>query len=421
VSRVLLAVEQLRRDVPGGIGTYARGLLGGLETVMSEGRGDGPHLEIGLLASRAPGDPRGRGWAARRADGRAHAGVHAGVHGVDPLDRFGWPVHASRLPGRLLTRAWDHRLASPPSGYDVVHAVSLAAPPVRGRQGQRRAALVVTVHDLAWRAHPETSTTRGRRWHDASLARALSHADGFVVPSRPVAADLIAAGADPVAVTVIGEGADHLADADHAGASALLRRHGVSGGYLLTVGTREPRKNLGRLVAAYGAARASLPEPWPLVVVGPRGWGAPGAGGAVVGTGGRSWDEVLATPGVVAVGAVPDPVLAGLYASAVAFAYVPVAEGFGLPPLEAMTFGVPVVASTTVPSVEPGPGSPPVAALVDPFDVDAIAASLVAVSTDAGRRASLIAAATAGLGGRTWRRAAEAHVELWDRLAGRAR
>jgi len=81
-------------------------------------------------------------------------------------------------------------------------------------------------------------------------------------------------------VEVIDEGSDHLPEPDPAAADAVLARLDVVGPFLLSVGTLEPRKNLPRLVAAYQAARPRLPEPWPLVVVGPTGWGdqAPPAG-----------------------------------------------------------------------------------------------------------------------------------------------
>jgi len=277
-----------------------------------------------------------------------------------------------------------------------------------------RPTLVVTVHDLAWRHHPDATTPRGRRWHEASLGRALRHADALVVPSHPVANDLLEAGAVPERVTVIDEGADHLPPADGPGATALLRARGVAGGYLLTVGTLQPRKNLARLVAAYEAVRPSLPEPWPLVVVGATGWGAATPSNERAG---RSWRDVFATAGVVAVGAVPDEVLAGLYAGARAFAYVPLAEGFGLPPLEAMTFGVPVVASSAVPSIQQAaPDAPPTALVVDPLDVDAIAGALATVSTDDELRRALTTAGTADVGYRTWARAAAAHVGLWRAL-----
>ena len=128
---VLLAAEQLRRRVPGGIGVYARGLLGGLAVAAAEGDG----VEVALLASRAP----------------------AGA--ADPLAAFGRPLHTSRLPSRLLTRAWDRGLTRAPAGFDVVHSVSLASPQLRRSSPER---LVVTVHDVAWRRYPEATTRRGR-------------------------------------------------------------------------------------------------------------------------------------------------------------------------------------------------------------------------------------------------------------------
>ncbi|HEX3946498.1 MAG TPA: glycosyltransferase family 1 protein [Acidimicrobiales bacterium] len=388
-TRVLLVVEQLRRTVPGGIGRYATGLLAGLSAL------DGG-ADVSLLASRPGGPP------------------------PDPLARWGLPVVGSRLPGPALTRAWDRGLLRAPSGFEVVHAVSTAAPPVRwGRSSPRPAgggssaahpALVVTVHDMVWRLFPEATTRRGRRWHEAALRRALRRADALVVPSTAAAADLLAAGAREGAVSVLHWGADHLPPPDREGAAALLRRLGVGGGYLLTAGTREPRKNLHRLVAGYTRARPALPEPWPLVVVGPEGWGDVALG----------MDAAPGSPvpeGVVAAGLVTDEILAALYEGARAFAYVPLAEGYGLPPLEAMTFGVPVVASTGVPSAAPVDGQEAPALRVDPLDVDAIGDALVAVARDDGLRATLTARGRAAVTGKTWREAARWHVDLWEGLS----
>jgi len=242
---VLLVVEQLRRRVPGGIGVTTRGLLGGLARCSTEGDG----VDVTLLASRLVG--------------RAHV---AG----DPLARFGRPVLSSRLPGPLLTRAWDHGLVHAPGGFDVVHSVSLAAP--RPRRSSR-SGLVVTVHDVAWRRHPEATTPRGLRWHEAALIRVRQSAASVVVLSRLVAADLESLGVDPARITVVPGGADHLPDPDPGATDALLARAGVRGEFLLTVGTLEPRKNVDRLVEAFGRVRPSLPGPWQLVVVGPEGWG----------------------------------------------------------------------------------------------------------------------------------------------------
>jgi glycosyltransferase involved in cell wall biosynthesis len=371
---VLLVVEQLRRRVPGGIGRYTRCLLRGL---AEEGA-----REVTLFASRRPGHPGGRSGPV-----------------ADPLAEWGLPVRTSRLAGRVLTRAWDRGLAPPPGGFDLVHSVSFAIPPVRSAGTARLA----TVHDLSWRRHPDATTPRGRRWHEAALGRALRVIDAFVVPSSAVADELVAAGAPRAAVAVIPWGGDHLPEPARLGAAGLLARAGVAGPYLLSVSTLEPRKNLARLAAAYGLARDRLPEPWPLVVVGPRGWGGAGLSDSP-------------PPGVVPLGAVGDAVLAGLYAGARAFAYVPLTEGFGLPPLEAMGQGVPVVASATVPSAAGAAGRPS-AWCVDPLDAEAIADGLVRVGTDEALRAELVSNGAARALSRTWRSVAQDHRALWRSLS----
>jgi len=395
--RTLLAVEQLRRTVPGGVGRYASALLD--ELARSE-RPPAHGVTVTLLASRAPRRHGTPGQQPGRSSGPA-----------DPLERWGFGVRASRLPGPWLTRAWDRGVVRAPAGFDVVHSISLAAPPLRHRwaaAGHHGAAMVVTVHDLTWRAFPEATTRRGRQWHEAALRRALRRADAFVVPSQPVADELVDAGAPRDAVTVLRWGADHLPLPDLAGAAELLRGLGVTGPYLLSAGTLEPRKNLRRLAAAYVTARPSLPEPWPLVVVGPTGWGED----QLDAVSGRR----APVPGVVPVGLVSDGVLAGLYQGARLFAYVPLIEGYGLPPLEAMTFGVPVVVSTGVPSVAPQAGAPPVALRVDPLATGEIADALVAAAGNEALRTSLSAGGAALAGSRKWCDVAAHHVMLWEAL-----
>jgi glycosyltransferase involved in cell wall biosynthesis len=378
---VLMVVEQLRRAVPGGIGTYARGVLRG----FAQGAATDEGIAVSLHASRPP---RGRAAASGR--------------GSDPLEGLGFPLLSSSLPGPLLTRAWDRGRCPAPAGFDVVHSVSLAFPPPARKSD---AGTTLTVHDLSWRRFPEATTRRGQRWHEDALRRALLRADAFVVPSDPVAAELIAAGAAAPQVHVIPLGTDHLPEPDHAAASQLLRDLGVRDQYLLTVSTVEPRKNLPRLFSAYARVRTGLPGAWPLVVVGPRGWG--------------SASTQRPPQGVLPVGQVANSVLAGLYARARAFVYVPLTEGYGLPPLEAMTFGVPVVAGNEVPSVVPRPDEPQeqVALRVDAHDVDAMAGALVTACSDGAHRAALVTAGRALATGRTWRRTAAAHAEVWKGVA----
>ena len=138
----------------------------------------------------------------------------------DPLAAFGLPLVTSALPGPLLTRAWDLGLTRAPRGFDVVHAVSLAAPACApGRDGR----LAVTVHDLAWRRIPRPPPAAGARWHEAALRRAVPPRDALVDPvpagggrpGRP-------AGAEATRVTSSPSGADHLPAPDAAATDALL-------------------------------------------------------------------------------------------------------------------------------------------------------------------------------------------------------
>lgn len=313
-------------------------------------------------------------------------------------------------------RAWSAGLARPPHGADVVHATSFALPPTGNTP------LSVMVHDLAWRNVPDAYPARGRRWHEKQLRRAIARAATLTAPSTETADDLLRAGAAASRVEVVEEGSDHLPPPDHDAATELLRRLGIDGDYLLTVSTLEPRKNLARLVAAYQSVSSRLPAPWPLVVVGPTGWGnsgipaEPATPGPVLGSVDHTTrSQPFPDSRILAAGHVSSAVLAALYARARLLAYVPLKEGFGLPVLEAMRAGAPVVAS-------PVPSAGGATFEVDPTNVDSIAEGLVEVATDDGLRRHLIQAGHQRAGALTWARAAERHVELWgDMDAGRRR
>ncbi|MGO9195722.1 MAG: glycosyltransferase family 4 protein [Acidimicrobiales bacterium] len=373
---VEIVVEQLRRPVPGGIGTYCRGLLAGLALLGSDER-----PRVTLRASR----------------GRSGPGAE------DPLRQLGWPLRTSALPGPLLSRVWDRGVPLGwlhPSRSSVLHGTSFATPPVRGMP------LVVMVHDLAWRRFPDAYPARGRAWHESALRRVAGRAAAFVVPSGLTASDLLATGLGIGAgqVHVIPEGVDHLDPPDDPAAQLLLARLGVpaGGGYLLTVSTLEPRKNLSRLVEAYSKVRPSLPEPWPLVIVGPSGWGDSSALAA-------------GSPGVFLAGRVDGGALSALFTRARCVAYVPLFEGFGLPAGEAMASGAPVVATEGLPS------SAGAALEVDPLDTDSIAGALLVASVDGGERRALVSAGHERARELSWRACAVAHVEVWEEVASSAR
>lgn len=338
--RVLIVAEQLRRPVPGGIGTYARGLLAGLHHV------DGVDATVYLSRGPAPSD-------------------------------LGWPVLTSRLPGPALTRAWDYGLLDAPRGFDVVHAVSLAAPP-------SSAPLSVMVHDVAWRTVPDAYPPRGRRWHEAALARARRRAQLLIVPSRDTAKAV-----HDRRVHVVEEGCDHLPSPDHEAAQVVLDSVGVDGPFVLSLSTLEPRKNLGRLLAAYRQSGLA----WPLVVVGPAGWGP----------------DLPPQDNVKLAGFVSEAVKSALLAACRCLVYVPLVEGWGLPATEAMAMGAPVVAS-------PMPSIGEAALVVDPASTDEIAAGIVAAASDEAVRADLVRKGKERAAALTWANAAQAHVDLWRAL-----
>ncbi|MGH9296956.1 MAG: glycosyltransferase family 4 protein [Acidimicrobiales bacterium] len=360
-SAVTVVAEQLRRRVPGGIGTYCHGLLLGLRSIPGAER-----PPITLLASRSRSS-------------------------TDPLGELGWPLRTSPLPAPLVTRMWERGLAGGvrPVSPGVLHATSLAAPP------PGKDPLVVTVHDLAWRRFPEAYPRRGRRWHEAALRRAASQAALFVVPSELTAVELVSSdlGIGRERVRVVEHGVDHLAVPDLDAASAVLRRLGLDPGegYLLSLSTLEPRKNLSRLIAGYTAVRGELDRPWPLVVVGPEGWGT----------------GLSASPGVLLAGKVSGGALSGLLSMARCMAYVPLLEGFGLPVAEAMALGAPVVASTGLPA------SAGAAREVDPLDPAAIGAALLQVSTDGPEREQLVESGRRRAASLSWTASARRHIDAW--------
>ena len=331
-SRVLVIAEQLHSPTPGGIGVYTA-------EVASRMAGLAPALgaEIELYASR--------------------------VSGEDPLDAYGLPVHHSRLPHRALMRAWEWGLARSPGGYDACLSLSMAGP--RFPDAPK---CVFTVYDLAFREVPETFTRRGLRWHERRLEEIRGSGGRVITISEESRAALIRAGVAESRIVLAPPGADHLPPADLVAADRLLDGLGVRSPFLLSVGTLEPRKNMARLAEAAALCRSELGGEFPLVVVGPQGWGEGKAPGS----------------GVLPAGHVSPQVLAGLYRRAAALVYVPLHEGFGLPPVEAMASCTPVVASL-IPST-----SPEVAEIVDPRSVGDIARGIVRVLSDDRLKSSLV-------------------------------
>jgi glycosyltransferase involved in cell wall biosynthesis len=277
----------------------------------------------------------------------------------------------------------------------LVHAPTLLFPPRGGRP------LVVTIHDAVPWTHPETLTGRGVRWHRRMAARAARTADLLVVPTRAVRDELARRLPIGERTLVVGEGvpARLVVPPD---ADARAARLGLpTGGYLAMVGTLEPRKGLDVLLAAL--ARRSAPA-LPLFVAGPTGWGRPVAVALA--------ERLGLSRRVHLLGRLDDPDLAVLTARATASVLPSRAEGFGLPLLEAMHLGTPVVASDVPALVEVAGG----AALCVPVgDPQALADALSRVAGDAALRESLSRAGRLRAGAYSWEAAART---LWAAYVG---
>ncbi|MFO7571268.1 MAG: glycosyltransferase family 1 protein [Gaiellaceae bacterium] len=237
--------------------------------------------------------------------------------------------------------------------------------------------VVVTVHDLAILRHPETLPRWHRLYGRAGLRSVLRAASAVLAVSSFTRDEVVElTGVSAERVRVVGNGVDEVFTRDGPAAE---------GGYVLAVATLEPRKNLARVVEAARLAGVELR------VVGARGWGG------------------VDVPG--GVGEIPDAELAALYRGAACVLYPSLYEGFGLPVLEAMACGAPVVTSRGTAMEEVAGGA---AVLVDPLDVEAIAAGIAEAT---GRRDELVPLGVARAGEFTWGRTADAVVELWEELA----
>jgi glycosyltransferase involved in cell wall biosynthesis len=198
--------------------------------------------------------------------------------------------------------------------------------------------VIITIHDLSWLRYPETHPADRIRWLERSMPAALARAAAILVDSDFIRQEVLATfGLDPARVHTAHLGVSSAfrprsRDETRATLSALDLVHGQ---YVLAVGTIEPRKNIGHVVAAYARLPERLRTRYPLVIAGASGWRATDLE--------RELHALMARGEVRFLGHVPDEDLPILYAGARAFVFASVYEGFGLPPLEAMASGVPVL------------------------------------------------------------------------------
>lgn len=310
----------------------------------------------------------------------------AGRHRRPPTAGFdpAMPVATFPVGGALLVEMWM-RLGWPlvesvVEEPDVVHSTTII-PPATKRP------LVTTVHDLAFLRHPEFFTARGNKVFRRSLARNIESASLVLCSSMATVNDCVAAGFDGSRLRHVPLGV-RVHAVDEQDRRRVRARHGLPDEYVLFVGTLEPRKNLGRLVAALG----SIDGAPPLVVAGMEGWGD---------------TNITSAHDVRHLGFVESADLPALYAMCSVFAFPSLWEGYGLPVAEAMAHGAPVVTSRGTSTEEVAGGA---AVLVDPTSVDSIADGLRRAIAG---RDDLVAAGIERAGQLSWSATAEATVAAY--------
>ena len=314
------------------------------------------------------------------------------------------------LHERWLSILWHRAKVPLPADWlsgsvDVYHSPDFALPPLRRARG------ILTVHDLAFLMRPECADTHLRAYLEEVVPRSVQRADFIIADSENTRNDLVVLlGVDPAVVAVVPGGVEERFRPVHDPVLAARARRALGVGhapFILAVGVLEPRKNLNRLMDAFAELkqRPGLPADLKLVLAGGKGWLV---------------DDILdhhaASPvrdDILLPGFVPDDLLPAVYSAAAVLAFPSLYEGFGLPVLEAMACGTPVVASraSCVPEVAEG-----AALMIDPDSTDGLAAALEQVLLDESLRASLVDKGRQRARLYTWRQAAERLLDVYCRV-----
>ena len=311
---------------------------------------------------------------------------------------------------RNLTRIW-HRLNIPfprvewlaGGAIDLFHATDFVLAPVTARRK------LLTVHDLAFFHYPDAAMPSLQHYLNVVVPRSIRRADYLIADSHNTAEDLQALWPVPEGrISVVQGAVDHGFFRPVSDSEQLLRarqKYGISRRpFMLGLSTLQPRKNFPRLVRAFHAARQEAELPHMLVIGGKKGW---------------LYDEIFATvreleleSDVVFPGFVADDDLPALYSAADFFVYPSLYEGFGLPVLESLACGTPVLTADNSCLPEAGGEG---ALYVDAESVESIADGIVQLSTKPELRTRLAAAGAAHARKFTWQRSLGQLLEAYER------
>jgi alpha-1,3-rhamnosyl/mannosyltransferase len=288
----------------------------------------------------------------------------------------------------------DHRI-------DLYHEPAYLAYRFRGPS-------VVTVHDISWIRHPETHPADRVREMNRLMPKVVEHATHIIVDSDFVREEVMSyygVPAERVTTVLLGV-ASEFRPLDAVSCAPVLAQFDLQPGrYLLAVGTLEPRKNLSTVIAAFAQLPQPLRQRYPLVIVGMNGWGMERFS--------EGLRHMIAAGEVRMPGYVAQHDLPALYSGARAFVYPSLYEGFGLPPLEAMACGAPVIASrrASLPEVVGDAGL-----LVEPLDDVTIAQHMRSLIEDDVLHARLREAGCRRAKTFTWRKFAEETMAVYQKV-----
>ena len=357
-----------------GIGRYTRGLVEGLRTVAAA-------TEITLvLAADAVTNPPGTlpALPMRRIplSTRQQAILWHRLHVPLPADRFVGPV-------------------------DIYHSPDFVLPPLHRARG------VMTVHDLSFLQVPDCADPGLRRYLERAVPHALRRATRILADSVNTKQDLVTLlGVDAARIDVVypGVGPQYTPVTDEAQLQAVRDRFAITGPFILALGTLEPRKNYVNLIRAFAALHTSAQLPHRLVIAGGRGWLYQSIFDTVTQLGLQRQVQFL--------GYVDEADLPTLYSLADAFAFPSRYEGFGIPVIEAMACGTPVVTANNS-SLPEAAGD--AALLIDAGDVDGLAQAMQRVLTDDALRVTLRQRGFAQAARFTWTGAAQSLLAAYAR------
>ena len=321
------------------------------------------------------------------------------------------PLHTTLLDERNMVRLW-HRLDMPlprvewftGGPLDLLHATDFVLPPSKARRK------LVTVHDLAFLFYPDAAMPSLHHYLNVVVPRSVRRADALVADSYHTAQDLNEQWQVPLErITVVQGAVDHAHFRpvhDPQQLAEVRQRYGLGERpYILALSRLEPRKNFVRLIEAFAAAREEARLPHQLVIGGRKGWLYESIFARV--------QELGLAKDILFPGFIAESDLPALYSGAAFFAYPSLYEGFGLPIVEAMACGAPVLTSDN--SCLPEAGGPG-AIYVRAEDVNSIAEGIVRLATDAALAAQLAAAGREHAAHFTWEHSAQQLLSAYHKL-----